>query len=258
MSNRPDEQNAFEHLLNELLLEQLDVRIHARHIDMDLMVRVLLGLISAVRSKVLRNEIVIVQPFPLQHGLAAFVAGRQVAGQQTPGDGTHSLRDAGPAELLERDHVEQRSVDEKLEFFDFRFVFRVPAEIGGEADELGTTRIGVSWTIPWSGVGRGGNGTVWVFVGGGWRNWSSVGILGLVVLGFIGSRRCIVVVIVGKLQFEGRFIVGILYRRCILMSIGMDSDGIGGTRFLSFRITPMGFDDVQRRRLGCSLRDLCV
>lgn len=60
---------------------------------MDLMVSILLGFISTVRSEVLSDQVMVVQAFTFQHGLTAFVAGGQISGKKSPSNGTHFLWD---------------------------------------------------------------------------------------------------------------------------------------------------------------------
>lgn len=112
MSDRPDEENPLEHLLNDRLLEQLHVRIHSWHVDVNLPKRLLLRLISVRFYKVLIHQLQVIDPFPLQHHMATLQRCWQVVGQQAPRHGPHLLRHTGPAQLLEVDQVEEGLVEE--------------------------------------------------------------------------------------------------------------------------------------------------
>lgn len=79
MSDRPDEQDPLEHLLDNALLEQRHVRIHSRHIDMDLAEGFLLALVPVRFREVLVHQFQVVDPLSFQDGVAALEAGRQVA-----------------------------------------------------------------------------------------------------------------------------------------------------------------------------------
>lgn len=81
MSNGPDEENSLEHFLDQFLLEQRHVRIHPRHIDVNLAIRVLLDFVPAIYMEVLLDELLVVGSFPLQHGVPPFQAGREISRQ---------------------------------------------------------------------------------------------------------------------------------------------------------------------------------
>lgn len=143
MSDRPDEQYPLKHLLDDGLLEELDIRIHPGHIDMYLPESLLLRLIPIRLHKVLVHQFQVVDPFPFQHRIASFQGRGQVSGEESPGDWTHPFWHPGPTELLQLDQVEQGFVQEEHKLLRLGLILHVLGQVGGQLEELRTTRVGV-------------------------------------------------------------------------------------------------------------------
>lgn len=120
MANRPDEQDALEHRLDALLLEERYGRVHARHVDVDLVLDFARRVV-VLRVVVLLDEQPVVGAFAFQHVAAALQVDGQVAGEQAPRDAAHFDGNAGPAELAE---VLQRGRvgEQRLEALQLRLV----------------------------------------------------------------------------------------------------------------------------------------